>query len=181
MKEFRVTKDRPPYLSDDILENIKQRDRVMKLARKSKNPDTWKEGLLLVKEVITSCKSAKQAFVKEKLYTNRRDSKKFWDSVKLILPDNQSNLIERLWDEDKQEMVQGLEAAELINNFFVNIAENLASKVGDSDLLLMPVCNELCFEWGDVISAPEVINLLNECDQGKSSGIPELNSKLLVA
>lgn len=152
----------------------------MQQVRKSKDPDIWKEGIALVKDVMTSCKTAKQTYVKEKLYSNRKNSKKFWESVKLILPDNNSNSIDTIWDENKNEMVTGRDAAELINYYFATIGEKLAEDVGQTDMVFIPPNHGLNFDWGAEICEPEIVNLLNECCVTKSSGIPEISSKLLI-
>lgn len=136
IREYHVTKDRPPFLTDERLETIKQRDTVMRQAKQTKNEETWKDGLALVKDVMTACKKSKQSYIIDKLHINRKNSRNFWDSVKLILPDKQSKSIDTVWDENKKEMVTGLQAANLIIDYFACIGEKLAGK--EVSLLPLP-------------------------------------------
>lgn len=134
LKTYNVTKTRPVYISDEILDRIKERDMFLRLAKKHNNQAYWEKGMSLVKEVIKTCKEAKCIYVRDKSKEHAKDSKKFWKSVKLVLPDNKSTSITVIWDEEKNELVSGMDAANLINNYFSNVGFKLASIIKPVDM-----------------------------------------------
>lgn len=54
---------------------------------------------------------------------------KHWKSIELILPNYRSSGIEMIYDPDSNEIMSGVSAANVINNYFAEIGENLASKL----------------------------------------------------
>lgn len=54
---------------------------------------------------------------------------KHWKSIELILPNSRSSGIEMIYDPDSNEIMSGVSAANVINNYFAEIGENLASKL----------------------------------------------------
>lgn len=119
-------------------------------------------------------------YINKQLEVNRNNSKKFWDSMKLILPDNKCSNIDIVWDPDLKDFVSGVEAANLVNGFFSNIGKNLAEKIGCPDTEYYPPDTGLHFVWGGFITVPEVCRLLDQQSKSKSSGIPDLSSRILI-
>lgn len=155
-KMFYITKQRPAFLTTELLELIKERDTVFRLARKHNDMDYWQRANSLRKQTETAVLQSRKEYVIDKLKTNQNDSKKFWQSVKLVLPDNRSSTINVVWDPEKNELVNGLYAANLINNFFCNIGRDLSSRIGQSDMEFLPTQTDCLFEWGRLISIRDV-------------------------
>lgn len=66
---------------------------------------------------------SKREYINEQLELNKKNSKKFWESIKLILPDNECSNIDIVWHPDLKDYVSGIEAADLVNDFFSKIGK----------------------------------------------------------
>lgn len=93
---------------------------------RKKDQGLWKRGLDLRKKVVSFIKEAKKLYVTEKLRIHRKDSKKYWKAVQVVLPNSRSTGIEVIFDPESNEIVGGCTAANVINNYFSNIGKNLA-------------------------------------------------------
>lgn len=60
---FHITKYRPVDLTDEIIEQIKEQNIVMRLAKKHHDDEYWHRGQSLSKSVITLVKESKKQFV----------------------------------------------------------------------------------------------------------------------
>lgn len=112
VKEFCITKRKPVYLTNEVIELIKERNTVLRLARNHNNKDYWLRGQSLIKEVVKAVSVSKKEYVIKQLKENQKDGGKFWKSVKLILPDNKSSNIllsgtlrERRWSRGRRQLI----------------------------------------------------------------------------
>lgn len=181
MKDFRVTNKRPAFLTDELFELINERDTVLRLAKKHNNSNYWLRGTNLIKEVVTAVTQSKKEFVINQLNEHRTDSSKFWKTVRIVLPDKKSAAnINVVWNPVKNELINGLPAANLINKYFCHIGKNLASEIEHTDMVFNPAQSEHSFVWGRDISIRDVLECINDLSIHKSSGIPELSSRILI-
>lgn len=102
------------------------------------------------------------------------------ESVKLVLPESKSSNVQIVWNPTLKVYESGIYSANLVNNYFSNIGRNLAEKIGRPDTEFHPPEAECQFVWGGFITVPEVYRLLCQASVSKSSGIPDLSSKLLI-
>lgn len=152
----------------------------MRLARKHNDDLYWSRGIELSKNVIKLVTESKREYVNEQLDRNKNCSKKFWNSVKLVLPDNKCSNIDVVWHPELEEYVSGTDAANLVNEFFSNIGKKLADKIGCPDTEYYPPDFGQNFVWGGFITVPEVLRLINQLSKHNSSGIPDLSSRILI-
>lgn len=108
IKNFSITKRKPTYITNEILEMIKERDTVMRLARAQNYSVYWQRGQNLIKEVVRAVSQSKKEFIINQLEENRKDSRKFWKSVKLILPDKNLQTLMLSGTRKKKKWCQGL-------------------------------------------------------------------------
>ena len=83
--------DRPEWLTADLIEIMKDRDRAMKLACKSKLTSDKKNARVLRNHVNKAVKAAKSEYLLTKLDTYKKDPKKFWQAINDILPHSKSH------------------------------------------------------------------------------------------
>lgn len=152
LKTFKVTKYRPKYLTDEIIEIIKERDIVYRLARQHNDDSYWQRGAELAKTVTNLVKNSKKEFILDQLEKNRTDSKKFWNTVKILLPDEKDSNLEQIWDPNQNKMVSGLEASNLANTYFSTIGKKLALQIECSDTEYEPHQTDCMFIWGNLNS-----------------------------
>lgn len=82
IRTLRVSKNRPPYIDDRIIELGHLRDKLFKIAKKSGMRDDWilaKRQRLLVNYAVRKSKSV---YYKNKLTECKGDTRKFWAHVK---------------------------------------------------------------------------------------------------
>ena len=120
-------KDRPEWLTADLIEILKDRDRAMKLACKSKLITDKKEARTLRNIANKAVKSAKSEYLLNKLDTYKIDPKKFWQAINDILPQTRSSAINIL--SENGNTLSDQDMSEAINNFFANVGASLASKI----------------------------------------------------
>lgn len=78
-----------------------------------------------------------------------------------------------------QYKISGIEAANVINKYFCAIGKSLADKIPYTDQQFKLVRSDCKFEWSQEISQAEVLLLIQKLDIKKSSGIPNIGSRLL--
>lgn len=151
-KSFSITKRKTAYLTNEILELIKERDTVLRLARIHNSDEYWLRGQSLIKELVKAVSSSKKEFIMNKLIANQKDSSKFWKSVKLVLPDKNPQNLNVVWDAEKKELVSGVLAANLINKYFCGIGGKLSNELEQSDMVLNLTQSDCTFEWENGIT-----------------------------
>lgn len=86
IKTVTIKKDRPPYITNEILELGRERDRLFKIARKTKADADWRAARQQRQLANYSLRRAKTVYYKGILIECRDDSRKFWAKVKELLP-----------------------------------------------------------------------------------------------
>ena len=178
LKRFKVRVTNKPWITNEIIEQIKDKDRALKKAKRTNNPDDWIRARRLRNDCLRTVRNAKSTFIQAELNTHFDDPKKFWDNVSSILPINskETNVI-KLKNQITNEIVDDDKTADFINDFFSNVGENLASnfrapwsyKGPESDVVMDNIQTDL----------REVLSLINEIDINKSSAIEYLSSRIL--
>ena len=178
MKEFKIKKERDPWVSPELLEFIKDKDKALCKAKKSKLSTDWIMARRLRNECLQRVRNCKSEFIKNELNNNQDDSRKFWNTVKTVIPDKKnSNSKYHFLDSNKQDYVSHENLPNFVNNFFADIGPNLAKKSkGDwtyqgtrSDIILHDV----------VITEEEILKTCKDININKSSSVSNLSSRIL--
>ena len=90
-KTFTIKKYKEPWITNELLELIKDKDLALGKAKKSRKNTDWDLARRLRNECLSKICRAKCEFVKTELNNNQNDSKKFWKNVHDIWPKKQSN------------------------------------------------------------------------------------------
>ena len=178
MKSFKVANIREPWITNEAIEAIKDKDRALKKAKRSGKGD-WLEAKRIRNRVGRDLELLRSEFLKQKQEEHKTDHKKFWRVLGDIFPSKKSGSpTGPIWLKDKE---KGLEVAaeqvpDFINKFFVNIGPKLASDKNDPwnyhgirNLANIPDIET---------TREEVLNLCREINPMKSSGIDKLSSKI---
>lgn len=159
---------------------IKERDTLLRLAVQKEDSGYWKRGIDLRKKILTYIKEAKRAYITDKLETHRKDSKKYWKSIELILPNARSSNIEVINDPTSGEIVNGTKAADVINEYFSNIGKNLANQLPTPTDEFWPPPANTEFIWDHIITPFDIDYYSKDFCPSKSSGIIGLSSRILI-
>ena len=175
MKEFKIKKTKEPWISPELLEFIKDKDKALRKAKRSHLDMDWEIARRLRNGCLHWVRNCKSEFIKNELNTNQDDSKKFWNTVKTVIPDNKGkNTKFHLLDPKKQDYVSPEKLPNFINNFFADIGPNLAKK-SKGDWTYQGVRSNVVLH-DIVINDDEICKNINV---NKSSSIKNLSSRIL--
>ena len=119
LKNFKIKKYKEPWLSQELLELIKDKDIYLKKAKRTKLPNDWEIGRRYRNDCLAKIRKAKADFVKSELDIKSNDSKKNWKNIHDILPiNNKANKKLLLSNPDSKEDINDADTAGYINDFF---------------------------------------------------------------
>ena len=83
--------DSCPWMTGQIKKDIRQRDYLLKKARKSSRDEDWLAYKSMRNRVTNSVKKAKQTYNKKLIENHKDDTKAFWRTMKKIIPGKKSS------------------------------------------------------------------------------------------
>ena len=131
-KHFKIKNKKYPWISDELLEQIKDKDNLLKKAKKSNKQEDWDEARKLRNQTKTNIRVAKSEFIKSNLEENPKDARTFWKSLSdlIVNKGKQTNVINLIDQSDNN--VEHDKTADFINDFFASIGPTLASNYNNS-------------------------------------------------
>ena len=130
VREFSFKKEKPPWLTHDLIELIKDKDHLLRRARKSKK-EIDKTNARRARNLVNALiKRARSDFVKEQLDIHRNDPKHFWEIIKNVFGDNTSKNLLYVIDENDNP-VPDTNTSEHVNSFFTQIGLKLANTINE--------------------------------------------------
>ena len=183
LKHFKIKTILEPWITNELLEEIKDKDLALKRAKRTKRDDHWNEARILRNRCLNNIRKAKADFVREKLEENRNDSKKFWNSINSLLPGkNKTSQGIFLNDENQEEIIRD-KIPDYMNDYFSNIGANLAKKFTNDERVVRDTVvdvNKQHYALPDFIASEiELLKLIQDINVNKSSAIENLSSKVL--
>ena len=177
LRTFHIRKMKEEWVSNELLEIIKDKDKALAKAKKTGTQADWVRARRMRNETIKLTRKARADFIKEKLSRHEKDSKKLWRELSEILPTKKGRNKNKISLKKSSGMqVPSCETADFINDFFVGIGPNL-SKVFNS-------------KWaykGRVVEADignfetnvdEVVKYIKQLDVSKSSAIEGVSTRV---
>ena len=178
LKTFKIKKYKEPWITQELIELIKDKDILLKRAKRSNLPEDWVNARRHRNDCLSKIRRAKSEFITSELDNNKSDSKKFWNNIKTVLPiNNKSNKKILLTNPDTNQDIHEADVAGYINDFFANIGPNLASDFNTPwSFDGVEVGNKL----EDIVATrEEVLKLCKDIDTNKSSCIDDISSRVL--
>ena len=207
VKKFTIRNTRPSWITNELLEQMKDRDYFYKKAKQTLSEDDWNIAKFHRNQVNLNIRRARADFIKKQLRNNEGNSAKFWRTIKKIMPSKSSSKKNSkrisLCDEQDQ-MLRDEDVAGHMNTFFANLGRTNSlthsSAIGldhsklvsefDSGLLpelnleetVDPDLNQSGVSENfniEMISNRKMETLISKINISKSSGIELLSSRLL--
>ena len=167
LKSYKVNEIREPWIINEAIEAIRDKDRMMKKAKKSGSSRDWDEAKRLRNEVERNLQDLRANYLKQQQEAHKSDPKKFWKSVSSIIPDKKFKSAE-IWLKDQNTDPSG-------NNRKV-AGPNLARNYSDRWEYYGRRSDEGMQQM--VTDEEEIIKLCKDINIYKSSGIEELSSRI---
>ena len=173
-------KDKPEWLTAELIEIMKDRDQALKLACRTKNIEDKRNARKLRNLANKSIKSAKSDCLLNKLDLYQNDPKKFWQTIKEILPQTKSSSINFLSHQGAQ--MSDKEMSEEINDFFADVGAKLASEIPQvDDTPVMLQDPELIPDlFIDRFADADITRATKSISVHKSSGITLIASRIWI-
>ena len=117
VKTFKIKQQKEQWLSDDLLELLKDKDYYANKAKRTGNIDDIRIARHMKNQTKSLIKRAKSDYLCNKLEADQKDSRKFWRDINSVLPKNiMSSSVS-----ETNELIPDEMAAEYINNFLREI------------------------------------------------------------
>ena len=130
LRHFKIKKEKEPWITPDLIELIKDKDKALKTAKKKRNvPMLWTEEKSLRKNCTRRLRQARADFISENLNNNIGNQKEFWKNIQNILPNKKSgNPDIHLIHDTLNIEIDDKQTSTYINDFFINIGPKLVTK-----------------------------------------------------
>ena len=188
VRKFRIRNNKPCWLTNKLIEQMKDRDYFYRKAKQTNSEDDWNIAKFHRNQVNFNMRKAKADFIKEQLRNHEGNNAKFWRTIKQIMPNKKgTNNGSKIFLHDKGEAITDCyNIANHMNKFFANLGtvDNPMPKISDSDPN-SPISQNLSLNEGEssfnfeLVTAAEVEALIRKINVSKSSGITMLSSKIL--
>ena len=177
LKDFKIRNSGKPWITNELLEQIRDKDRALRRAKRSSNPEYWKIARRLRNDCLRDVRNAKSDYIKNELLENQNDSKKFWQQINAILPKGKGADLINLIDGITGIPVKDNDVQNFINDYFSTIGSKLAENFNmewtytgrHCDIEIMNIST----------NSDEVLKLTKEIDITKSSAIDYISSRII--
>ena len=187
MKEFKFAKEKPKWMSDDLIELMKNRDISLKQYLKTKTEGNKKEMRRMRNMVNVAIRNARIEYVKGQLEIHQKNPKKIWKQITDILPSKTDNQNFDNIKNDNNETIPKEELSNYINTFFATIGRKLDANFRNVPIITMGSRNSL-HTHDDIQNGPNNFKLITmqqlekeitNISVHKSSGIQHLSAYVL--
>ena len=128
---FHVKNYRPNWITNELLEQIKDRDYFYHRAKLTGDEDAWNIDKYFRNVTNANIRKAKREFILEELNANADNCKKFWKVIREVVPSDKIKDRQDILLKDKGVKVVKENVADFINNFFINVGNVTPANVDD--------------------------------------------------
>ena len=172
----------PKWFSNEISQEIKKRDMLLKKARKSQTESDWSEFKRVKNKVTELIRDTKSNYFKQKVSESKNNTKKLWNLIKCLSKDDADRraVITNL-TENAECICDQKTIAEILNNFFVEQPQNLTADLENATLLhSLPTIGQNSSEFEiPFISQKDVAEILLSIPSHKTTDNDGISAKLL--
>ena len=176
-KKYKVKAAREPWITNEAIEAIKDKDRLMRRAKRTRNEVDWANARQSRNRVGRDLENLRAEFLKRQQEAYTADPKKFWRIISSIIPGKKGKS-GGIWLKDNAsgEEIKSSDIAGHINEYFTNIGPDLA-KLFDRRWQYFGTTIEDTME-DFMVNLEEIQALCKDINPLKSSGMDDLPAKL---
>ena len=202
VRSFKIRNTKPSWLTNELIEQMKDRDYFYNKAKNFGHEDDWNIAKFHRNQVNFNVRRAKADYIKDQLRHNEGNSAKFWRTIKQIMPHKKGSIGNaKITIQNEGGVFQDKEAANLMNTYFASLGavtagsqnvteidETIDRNNSEPETLETPNSSKDSNSEKDkddaelkleLFSENEVKILVDKINISKSSGISLLSSKLL--
>ena len=130
-KKIKFAKNRPVWITNDLINLMKERDRCLSKYLSTRLEDDKIEMRRMRNLVNIAVRNARAEYVRDQLETHKNDSKKFWKEINKLIPNkanSASQNFNNIKDENKVVIPTDI-LPSCINDFFANVGIELDKKI----------------------------------------------------
>ena len=178
VKPFKVKAISDPWITNELLEEIRDKDHLLRKAKRTKIKADWDLAKSERNRVGRLIESARANYFREEHIASLGDPKRFWRNINSVLPKCKGqSLIDSLVDQTTDDNISQDKAAGFINSFFANIGPNLAKDNNEIWSFAGVPNNDSIQDF--YTDYEQVHKLCREIDITKSAGLDNMSSKFL--
>ena len=119
IKSFKVKRYREPWITNEAIEAIKDKDRLLASAKRTMAEDDWVSAKRVRNEVGRDLRNLRADFLRQQQEAHKNDPKTFWKTIAGIVP-TKKNRGSEIWlrDELTDSNIRKENTAEIFNSFF---------------------------------------------------------------
>lgn len=179
VRHFKVKEREVPWITNELIELINDKDRALSKAKKSNKTEDWKKARKLRNDANKATKIAKAKYIQNNLYRFSGDVKKFWKTISELIPKTKKQDKLQLINHKDGILIPEEDTANYVNNYFSSIGKELATKFTEKDIYSLSQRNTANTLEPFITDEEEVISLVKKIDIYKSSSIENLSSRIL--
>ena len=186
IQTFSIKNYRPDWVTPELVEQIKDRDHFYIKAKRDGDEDSWNIAKHLRNITNYNIRKAKRDFILDELEYCSKDCKKFWKTIKTVIPSNKGDTRRDILLKNNGDKIDRREVAHFINDYFINIGNMSKQEVPtqvpsthsrdtihiESDPPDMPHDG-----WSPVdFTTDEVLKVVKDINVSKLSGLHDISS-----
>ena len=167
-------------MNSELLELQKDRDYFIQKSEITRDPGDKFIAECMVRKARNEVQKAKSRHCLDQINKYKQNPKRLWHELRQINPEEKSS-INNLSNEDTGKRIQDNLLAEEINNYFIDVGENLArrfDKPEDGQSTYMAISNDQTYDLTE-ITQEQILRKVNAASAYKSSGIKDISSALM--
>ena len=181
LKYMRIRTDSPPWITQEVIEAMNDRNILYRQFRQSNDPNDYKTARHARNRVNCLLQNSKADYIKQTLDTLKDDPKKFWRVLNDNLLKGNRCSSDITFNRGNEEYTSIPESCEFLNDYFAGIGEKLHTQF-NNDLIHRNYTNIYDIESSDEeieFALDDIVKIIKDIDVHKSSGIDLLPSFIL--
>ena len=173
-------------MTRELIEMTKDRDYFYRKAKQKGDEDSWRIAKHLRNITNLRIRQAKREFVLSELERNENNAKKFWKTIREIIPDKDCATRQEILLKDGGTEIEKKDVAGFINNFFINVGNVDKSVTILQSEVTNSITSNLLGDITDVtentfseVSQTDVWKTVREINISKSSGLDNVSSYVI--
>lgn len=184
-KSITTRAEKAPWMTNDLLNPINDRDKAFLEAHETKDANKLSEAKKKRTATKKAVRNARAAFIREQLAQSQDNPRKMWENINKLIKSPESDSTIELLDENKCPIPESLVSGH-VNWYFATIGSKQAEKFGES--LQIPDYEPNSRDQDSInpllhfnpITTTALMGQVKQIKTHKSSGIKGINSRRML-